>query len=121
MPDETPIRSAAREIVASMAGSAVSDSEAIISSGLIDSLSILKLISRMEKKLDIAIPTDNFQPLSAAGVLFSTLALLALLVRLQPFDRASAILDRIFQAPPKWTQVECLIRDRDARFIYFQF
>lgn len=141
MPDETPIRSAAREIVASMAGSAVSDSEAIISSGLIDSLSILKLISRMEKKLDIAIPTDNLQPddfesvdwivktvpksghgssLSAAGVSFSTLALLALLVRLQPFDRASAILDRIFQAPPKWTQAECLIRDRDARFIYFQ-
>jgi acyl carrier protein len=62
MSDENTIRSAAREIVADMAGPAVSDSEPLISSGLIDSLSILKLISSLEKKLGIAIPTDNLQP-----------------------------------------------------------
>jgi acyl carrier protein len=45
-----------------MVSSAVSDGEPLISSGLIDSLSILKLISRLEKKLGIAIPTDNLQP-----------------------------------------------------------
>ena len=45
-----------------MVSSPVSDGEPLISSGLIDSLSILKLISRLEKKLGIAIPTDNLQP-----------------------------------------------------------
>jgi acyl carrier protein len=62
MSDENTIRSAAREVVANMVRSAVSDSEPLISSGLIDSLSILKLISSLEKKLEIAIPTDNLQP-----------------------------------------------------------
>ena len=62
MLDENVIRSAAREVVANMVSSAVSDGEPLISSGLIDSLSILKLISRLEKKLGIAIPTDNLQP-----------------------------------------------------------
>jgi len=62
MLDENVIRSAAREVVANMVSSPVSDGELLISSGLIDSLSILKLISRLEKKLGIAIPTDNLQP-----------------------------------------------------------
>lgn len=62
MPDEATIRCAAREAVASMVNSAFSDSESIVSSGLIDSLSILKLISKLEKKLGVAIPTDYVQP-----------------------------------------------------------
>jgi acyl carrier protein len=62
MPDENAIRSAAREVVASMTGSPVADSDPLISSGLIDSLSILKLISKLESKLGVAIPTDNLQP-----------------------------------------------------------
>ena len=52
---------------------------------------------------------------SAAGVLLSTLAMFALLVRLQPFDLASALLDRAFHAPPKWTQVADLFRDPDTQ------
>src|ERR1035438_9626467 len=52
---------------------------------------------------------------SAVGVLLSTLAMFALLVRLQPFDLASALLDRAFQAPPKWTHVEDLFRDSDTQ------
>jgi acyl carrier protein len=62
MPDENAIRSAAREVVASMTGSTVSDTDPLISSGMIDSLSILKLISKMEARLGISIPTDNLQP-----------------------------------------------------------
>jgi acyl carrier protein len=62
MPDENAIRTAAREVVATMIASPVSDADPLISSGLIDSLSILKLISKLENKLSIALPTDNLQP-----------------------------------------------------------
>ena len=62
MPDEKAIRNAAREVVAGMTGSSVSDSDPLISSGLIDSLSILKLISKLEAKLAVTIPTENLQP-----------------------------------------------------------
>jgi len=62
MPDENAIRAAAREVVISMTGSKVADSDALISSGLIDSLSILKLISKLEAKLNVSIPTENLQP-----------------------------------------------------------
>ena len=62
MPDETALRTAVREVVAEMAGAPVKDEEPLISSGLIDSLSILKLISRLESKLGIRIPTGNLQP-----------------------------------------------------------
>ncbi|MCU1273795.1 MAG: Acyl carrier protein [Bryobacterales bacterium] len=60
--DEDVIRFAAREVVANMVSSAITDGEPLISSGLIDSLSILKLIAKLEKKLGINIPTDNLQP-----------------------------------------------------------
>jgi acyl carrier protein len=33
-----------------------------VSSGLIDSLSVLKLITRLEKKLSVTIPPANLQP-----------------------------------------------------------
>ena len=62
MPDENAIRQAAREVVHSMANTRVDDGEALISSGLIDSLSILKLIARLEQKLGLRIPTGNLQP-----------------------------------------------------------
>jgi acyl carrier protein len=62
MMDETSIRSAAREVVEAMVGEKVADNEALISSGRIDSLSILKLIARMEEKLNISLPPDDLQP-----------------------------------------------------------
>jgi acyl carrier protein len=45
-----------------MTNGRVEDSDPLISSGLIDSLSILKLISRIEQRLGIKIPTGNLQP-----------------------------------------------------------
>jgi acyl carrier protein len=60
--DENLIRKAVREVVFEMIGYSVSDSEPLISSGLIDSLSVLKLIARMEQKLNLSIPPENLQP-----------------------------------------------------------
>jgi acyl carrier protein len=62
MPDSNAIRAAARQVVAEMTGDNVADDEPLISSGRIDSLSILKLISALEKKLNISLPTGNLQP-----------------------------------------------------------
>ncbi len=62
MPDLDAIRAAARDVVAEMTGGAVADDEPLISSGRIDSLSILKLIARLEKKLGLSIPPANLQP-----------------------------------------------------------
>jgi acyl carrier protein len=56
------VRAAAREIVAGMVGSAVDDDESLIVSGRIDSLSILKLIAKLEQKLGIAMPASQLQP-----------------------------------------------------------
>jgi acyl carrier protein len=56
------VRGAAREVVADMTRKRVRDSDSLIASGLIDSLSILKLISRLETKLAVVIPADNLQP-----------------------------------------------------------
>lgn len=51
------------------------------------------------------------QFLSAMTVLSCTLALTAGLVRLNPFDPVCDGMDRLFGAPPKWTQVTNLYRD----------
>jgi len=56
------IRAAAREIVTDIAAGKVADDEFLISSGRIDSLSILKLISRLEEKLSIHMPIEQLQP-----------------------------------------------------------
>jgi acyl carrier protein len=45
-----------------MVGVPVKDDDPLISSGLIDSLSILKLMSRLETRLGVRIPADNLQP-----------------------------------------------------------
>jgi acyl carrier protein len=62
MPDPNEIRKAARDAVARMTGKQVRDDEPLISSGLIDSLSILKLIGHLETSLSVTIPPDNLQP-----------------------------------------------------------
>lgn len=64
-PDADAIRAAAREVVAGMINapvSTLSDDDPLISSGRIDSLSILKLIASLEKKLGISIPPAKLQP-----------------------------------------------------------
>ena len=60
--DPNTVRIAVREVVTDMIGKKVKDGDSLISSGLIDSLSILKLIGRVENKLSLAIPVDNLQP-----------------------------------------------------------
>jgi methoxymalonate biosynthesis acyl carrier protein len=62
VPDTFAVRSAAREVASQIAGRAVRDDQRLVSSGLIDSLSILKLISQLERKLKVSIPTDALQP-----------------------------------------------------------
>jgi len=59
-PDQ--VRAAAREVVAGMTGRKVKDGDPLIASGLIDSLSILRLITQLEEKLAVSIPPDNLQP-----------------------------------------------------------
>jgi acyl carrier protein len=56
------IRNAAREAASAVAGRPVRDRDRLISSGIIDSLSILKLISELESKLGIVLPTESLQP-----------------------------------------------------------
>lgn len=56
------IRKAAREAVAAVAKRPVRDEECVVSTGLIDSLSVLKLIVVLEKKLQILIPKEQVQP-----------------------------------------------------------
>ena len=60
--DTDVARSIVREVVAEMVGYWVQDSEPIVSSGLLDSLSVVKLIVRLEQKLNVAIPPTNLQP-----------------------------------------------------------
>ena len=60
--DTNAVRSVVREVVAEMVGQRVQDSESIVSSGLIDSLSVLKLITRLEQNLNLRIPPGNLQP-----------------------------------------------------------
>jgi acyl carrier protein len=59
---DADIRRAARAAAADTARQPVNDTEALISSGLIDSLAVLSLIRRLETDLDISIPVDQVQP-----------------------------------------------------------
>ena len=51
-----------REVVWALVGRKLRDDDPILSSGLIDSLSILKLIASLESKLGLKIPTAQVQP-----------------------------------------------------------
>ena len=53
---------AVRSAVAEAVGGAVGDQEPLVSSGLIDSLMILRLISAIERKLGVRIETAAIQP-----------------------------------------------------------
>ena len=56
------ILKAARESVFETTQRTPKDSAPLVSSGLIDSLAVMKLIFRLEQKLDIPIPMDKVQP-----------------------------------------------------------
>lgn len=62
MPTLEQIRQAAREAVAEMTGFQPGEQDLLVSSGRIDSLSVLKLITRLERKLGVHIPPANLQP-----------------------------------------------------------
>ncbi len=61
-PDSSAIRNAAREAASELTGRPIKESQKLVSSGLIDSLSVLRLISLLEKKLRISIPPETLQP-----------------------------------------------------------
>jgi acyl carrier protein len=62
MLDANSLRIAVRETVAEITGHRVQDCEPIVSAGLMDSLSVLLLITRLEERLKVAIPSRNLQP-----------------------------------------------------------
>ena len=66
------VRKAAQEVVAEMIGKKVGDADYLISSGLIDSLSILKLIGNLESRLSVTIPAGDLQPDDFESVDFIT-------------------------------------------------
>ena len=62
MLDRIEVRAAATRAVTAIVKQNVRDDEPLVSSGLIDSLSILKLILSLERELGIQIPTADVQP-----------------------------------------------------------
>jgi acyl carrier protein len=62
LPDSTTIRNAAREAASELTRRPIKEGQRLVSSGLIDSLSVLKLISLLEKKLHVTIPPETLQP-----------------------------------------------------------
>lgn len=62
MSDAEAIRKAVLDVVRQIAGRPIKEDQKLVSSGLIDSLSVLRLISLLEKKLKIPIPPETLQP-----------------------------------------------------------
>jgi len=64
-----------RETVAAHVGRRVSDDQPLISSGIIDSLSIIRLIGALERNLGVKIPTERVQPedFDSVDLIFETL------------------------------------------------
>lgn len=62
IPDSQAIRTAASEAASQLIGRPLKPGQRLVTSGLIDSLSVLKLIGLLEKKLRIVIPPETLQP-----------------------------------------------------------
>jgi acyl carrier protein len=62
MATDVEVLTAARKVVSEITRRKLDDSALILSSGIIDSLAILKLISSLERRLGIVIPTNQVQP-----------------------------------------------------------
>ena len=61
-PDSATIRTAAIEAASQIARRPIKEGQRLVSSGLIDSLSVLRLISLLETKLGVWIPPETLQP-----------------------------------------------------------
>jgi acyl carrier protein len=62
IPDSATIRNAAIEAATQLVGRPIKEGQHLVTSGLIDSLSVLKLIGLLEKKLRVLIPPETLQP-----------------------------------------------------------
>lgn len=62
LPDSATIRNAAIEAASKLIGRPLKPGQRLVTSGLIDSLSVLKLIGLLEKILQITIPPETLQP-----------------------------------------------------------
>lgn len=62
IPDSQAIRNAAAEATSQLIGKPLKPGERLVTSGLLDSLSVLKLIGLLEKKLQVTIPPETLQP-----------------------------------------------------------
>jgi len=62
IPDSGSIRKAAQEAASAIAKRPIKEGQRLVTSGLIDSLSVLRLISLLETKLNISIPPETLQP-----------------------------------------------------------
>jgi acyl carrier protein len=62
IPDSTTIRTAAIGAASQIARRPVKERQSLVSSGLIDSLSVLRLISLLETKLNVSIPPETLRP-----------------------------------------------------------
>lgn len=60
--DAEKVRAAARKVVEKQLGYPVADDDTLVSSGLIDSLSVVQLIAALEKELNIHLPAATLQP-----------------------------------------------------------
>jgi len=56
------IRQAVREAVVAVARRPVRDDQCVVSTGVVDSLSLLELVALLEKRLQIRIPKERVQP-----------------------------------------------------------
>ena len=62
IPDSQTIRTAATEAASQLIGRPLRPGQRLVTSGLIDSLSVLKLIGLLEKKLRVVSPPETLQP-----------------------------------------------------------
>jgi acyl carrier protein len=60
--DAEKVRAAARKVVEKQLGYSVADDDTLVSSGLIDSLSVVQLIAALEKELNVQLPAATLQP-----------------------------------------------------------
>jgi acyl carrier protein len=74
--DPETTRKLVREAVAEIAKRVVPDDQCVVSTGMVDSLSLLQLIVLLEKKLQTRIPKEQLQPedFDSVEIILETLA-----------------------------------------------
>lgn len=60
--NDEKVRAAARKVVEKFVGYSVSDDDTLVSSGLIDSLTVVQMITALEKELNVQLPAAALQP-----------------------------------------------------------